>query len=434
MCFLVFPLGRGTRAFLVTAAIIAAFVLNIGSLIAYLPLEARLRAEQFIPSNNPSVTMIGNVLIACGILIGIMSMFGPRNPKVKLARSLQKRGDNLGAAEILVQAGLPHQAIELFRKARAWRRAAETARDLDHDEDAASSYRRAGGQNLKDAARYYRKVGKLELAQQCNHELATWYIDHDRFDSAIEAWVGAGELTRAVNTAMVAIKQQRLNPQQTAFKTAVRAAEETRNHSCVAQLRELECNWLAAAQAWQLAKNHQKAVLNYRKAGRLKEAAVEEAKAGNDRKSLLLRIEHLSGLEEKLRIARARGIAGAQEAQHIKQQADTEFETLVPRLEKCDMKSAIIEVLTITGRTELAVSRLEESGDASAAADLARDNQLFTIAGRILEDLGKFSEASDTYELDNDLERAAECAEKAGLDQRALDLYRGLGHSTKVAH
>ena len=434
MCIAFIPFRRGTRAFLVTAAIIAAFVLNIRSLIAFLPAELKMHAEQLVLPNDPAVMMIGNILIGFGIFIGVISLFGPRNPKKRLARSLQKRGDNLGAAEILVQADLPLQALALFKKSRAWLQAAEIAKDLDQEEEAAALYRRAGGQNLAEAARIYRRSGKTELAQQCNHELATWFIDNDRLDSAIEAWVKAGELTRAVNTATIAIKQQRINPLQSAFKTAIRAAEETRNHSCVAQLRELESNWLDAAKAWRLAANHTRAAINFQKAGRLDEAAVEKAKAGDHRQALLLRIEHLTRLEDKLRLARAGGLTGAGEVRRITKIVDKEFEAILPRLEELNMDAEIIDVLAITGRTEQAVARLEESGDAAAAADFARDNQLFGIAGKILEDLEKFAEASDTYELDHDLERAAKCAEKAGLDQRALDLYRGLGNTTQVAH
>jgi tRNA A-37 threonylcarbamoyl transferase component Bud32 len=76
---------------------------------------------------------------------------------------------------------------------------------------------------------------------------------------------------------------------------------------------------------------------------------------------------------------------------------------------------------------------LVSSGRTSAAVDLARSAQRWTLAAPLLESLNRWAEASDLWEFAGDLEAAARCAERAGEDVRALEIYRGLGRADKTA-
>jgi tRNA A-37 threonylcarbamoyl transferase component Bud32 len=73
------------------------------------------------------------------------------------------------------------------------------------------------------------------------------------------------------------------------------------------------------------------------------------------------------------------------------------------------------------------VQTLLDQGEEAEAAEFAINAQQWRIAAPLLEQLNRWGEASDIYELAGDIEAAARCAEKAGEDERALQLYRGLG-------
>jgi tRNA A-37 threonylcarbamoyl transferase component Bud32 len=98
------------------------------------------------------------------------------------------------------------------------------------------------------------------------------------------------------------------------------------------------------------------------------------------------------------------------------------------------MEHEMIEVLRLAGRIEEAAEKLADEGREAAAAELARDAERWDLAARMLERLKRWGEASDMHELAADLERAALCAERAGEDARALQLYRSLNMPERAAH
>ena len=124
-----------------------------------------------------------------------------------------------------------------------------------------------------------------------------------RFDESIEAWMRAGEVSRAARTALVAVNEGRLQPTVPAFAAAHRAAEQTSHHTLTARLFELESNWQRAAHAWRAAGNHAKAAENFRRAGLFNDAAQSEVDAGRPRESVLLRIQRIRSLRQKLNVS-----------------------------------------------------------------------------------------------------------------------------------
>jgi predicted Ser/Thr protein kinase len=98
----------------------------------------------------------------------------------------------------------------------------------------------------------------------------------------------------------------------------------------------------------------------------------------------------------------------------------------VPILGRLGMRDEMIEILSDSGRADEAIQRLVEEGQDAAAAELARNAQRWDVAAPILERLERWGEASDVHELAGDIGAAARCAERAGEDERALQLYRSL--------
>ena len=91
------------------------------------------------------------------------------------------------------------------------------------------------------------------------------------------------------------------------------------------------------------------------------------------------------------------------------------------------MRREMLELIRASGRAEDAVATLLEQGEEAEAAEFAINAQQWHVAAPILERLSRWGEASDIYELAGDIEAAARCAEHAGENERALQLYRGLG-------
>ena len=99
------------------------------------------------------VRYAGNAVAAVLAIWGLVGLLGLGEPGASGWRAPQRRRDFLGAAELYLEEGQRKRALELFQKARAWRRAAELASELGLEAEAASLLRRAGGRDLAEAAR-----------------------------------------------------------------------------------------------------------------------------------------------------------------------------------------------------------------------------------------------------------------------------------------
>jgi tRNA A-37 threonylcarbamoyl transferase component Bud32 len=383
---------------------------------------------------QPRVNLIANGLVGVLTIWGLIRLARSGSSREKMARNLIRRRDYYGAAEIYLQLERPRRALDLFKKGRAWSQAARVALDLGNQEEAAALLRRAGARHLAEAARLYRQLGDRQSAIRCDHDLAEWLTSDGHFDEAIEAWLRAGEPERALRAANVALSENRLQPSHSAFAAAVRAAEETDDQRTLALLHEAEGDWKPAAYAWREAGDDGRAAEDFRKANLLEEAARSEAAAGRPREAAQLRLRQLKQLQDRLRVNQARGPDRKAETDQLSNRLRQETDSLIPHLSELGMDREMIEVLSSAGRIEEAVSQLVSENQDAAAAELARDGQRWDLAAPILERLNRWGDASDVHELAGNLTAAARCAERAGEDERALQIYRSLNMTGRAAH
>ncbi len=374
---------------------------------------------------HPSLVVIGN-LLALGLLaVGLVRVLTRTDTTSGLARSLARRGDHAGAAEIYLRAGLATRALRHYRKGRAWPKAAEVALDLGRDLEAADALRRAGGAHLTEAARIYRRLGDTDSARRCHAELAEWSSRENRLVEAIAEWLKAGEPVRAARAASLALSEGQLSPAHPAFPSARHAAEEARDYALLGRLNELDGAWSAAARCWHRVGNPKRAAECHHRADELSQAAAAWSAAGNSRAAALVRLQQLRRLGERW----ARDQLKPEQVKELEALAGS----LLPQLEALGLHAERVEALTLSGRVAEAVDLLVQGGDELEAAQLAVHHQRWDLAGPLLERAGRWGEASDVYEQGGRLEAAARCAERAGEDERAVELFRSSGHIPEMA-
>jgi serine/threonine-protein kinase len=431
----VFAVVLGRRRSAVPMFVLAGLLAAIANLSWLLPYFGASESPTLIRSlTEPRINLIANGLVGVLMIWGLVRLARSGSSREQMARNLTRRRDFYGAAEIYLQLERPNRALELFKKGRAWSRAAKVALDLGKQEEAAALLRRAGGRHLAEAARLYRQLGDRRSAMRCDHDLAEWLTSDGHFDEAIEVWLRAGEPERALRAANVALSEKRLQPSHQSFAAALRAAEETQDQRTLALLFEAEGNWKAAAYAWREAGDHSRSAEDFRKTDLLDEAARSEAAAGRPREAAQLRLRQLRQLQDQLRVTQISGTDKKAETDQLTDRVRQETDRLIPHLSDLGMDREMIEVLSSSGRVEEAVGRLVAENQDAAAAELARDGQRWDLAAPILERLNRWGEASDVHELAGNLTAAARCAERAGEDERALQIYRSLNLTDRAAH
>jgi tetratricopeptide (TPR) repeat protein len=411
-----------------------ATVFNLPWLAKYLPLTGASDSGLAQLASNPTFMIAANAVAGALIVWCLIQLFLAASPQQRFVRTLISRGDLMGAAQLQARDGNLEGALSLFRKGRAWREAANIASELGREIEAADLLRRAGGHDLGDAARLYRRGGDIEQAQQCERDHAEWLTNRGRFEEAVEAWMRAGDPKRAAGAAKIALEEGRFSSSHPALALARRAVEQMGDHAALARLHELEGNWQAAAHAWRAAGDQTRAAEIFRKVGMMKDAAVSESAAGHHREAAQLRLQQLKKLRDQMALYEARGAAGAKDAERLGLQIEREEESLIPILSELGMQQEMVEMIVASGRAEEAVTRLLQQNEESEAADLAINAQLWHLAAPILERLNRWGEASDIHELMGSIEAAARCAEQGGEYERALELYRSLGSTTGAAN
>jgi tRNA A-37 threonylcarbamoyl transferase component Bud32 len=377
--------------------------------------------------SNPGVMVVVNLISGAVIVWSLAQLLLGGSPQQRLERTLMSRGDFVGAAQMRAKKGDKRGALALYRKGKEWNEAARIALELGREAEAAEMLRRTGGHHLGEAARLFRRAGDIAAAQRCDRGLAEWLTSRGRYDEAVEAWTRAGEPKRAAGAAVLALDEGKFSSSHTALPAARRAVEQVGDQRALARLHELEGNWQAAAHAWRSAGEHGLAAEIFRKAGLIHDAAVSESAAGHHREAAQLRLRQLDKLRENLAAKQTRSGADPEEIENLKQQIGREETSLIPILAELGMRGEMLELIRASGRAEDAVQTLLEQGEEAEAAEFAINAQQWRIAAPLLEQLNRWGEASDIYELAGDIEAAARCAEKAGEDERALQLYRGLG-------
>ena len=418
----------------VVIGIALASVINLPWLVKYLEVGEAANSSILRLLSDPIVMIVANLMAGTLIVWGLIKLLLAGSPQQRLVRTLIGRGDYLGAAQLRAQEGDLRGALTLYRKGRAWSEAARTALELGLDHEAADLLKRAGGHNLTEAAHLFRRAGDIAAAQRCERDLAEWLSSRGRYDEAVEAWMLAGDSKRAAGAAMIALEQGQFSSSHTGLPVAQRAVEQAGDHRALARLYEIEGNWQAAAHAWRSAGEHEHAAEIFRKAGLIDEAVIAESAAGHHQEAARLRIHQLKKLRDRLALWEARGAAGDEAPEELREQIAREEEALIPVLADLGMQREMVELIGSSGRAEDAVEMLVQQGEEADAADLAINAQLWNLAAPILERLNRWGEASDIYEFSGDIEAAARCAEKAGEDERALQYYRSLGNAVGAAN
>ncbi|MCG6950347.1 MAG: protein kinase [Acidobacteria bacterium] len=429
------PRTRARRAVVALfVALSTAAVINLPWLAEQLNISFESESSILHVLSNPGVMMATNLVCSALIVWALVQLLLGGGPQQRLERTLMSRGDFVGAAQMRAQKGDKRGAFELYRKGKEWNEAARIALELGRESDAAEMLKRAGGHHLAEAARLFRRAGDIAAAQRCDRGLAEWLTSRGRFDEAVEAWTRAGEPKRAATAAVLALDEGRFSSSHTALPAARRAVEQVGDQRTLARLHELEGNWQAAAHAWRSAGEHGLAAEIFRKAGLMHEAAVCEAAAGHHREAAELRLRQLDKLREKLAVAEAHGRLEKEQVENLRDQIKHEEDLLVPLLTELGMRREMLDLISASGGVEEAVKTMLEQGEETEAAEFAANSQRWDIAAPLMEKLNRWSEASDLYELAEDVEAAARCAEKAGEDERALHLYRGLGVPVGIAN
>lgn len=382
---------------------------------------------------HPMVKIAANVSSGALILWGMFGILFGGSQVDRLVRSLKSRGDFEGAGEIYLQNGKMEAALANFKKGRSWLKAAEAATRLKRFAEAGEYFRLSGGRRLTDAARSYRQANDPGMAQKCERELAEWLVGNDHMSEAVGAWIRAGDPKQALRIANIALKEGHIQPSDASFQPVLRVSKQLGDHATEARLCEALGDWQAVGYAWRSAGDHDQASNAFLKADNLVEAARSASDAGYPHRSAKIRVRHLGRLYDQLQQTTQPGEVTEAEIDRLSKILQTETDDLVPVLSDLKMEDELIQVLASSGRVEKAVNILVSSGRPEAAVDLARSAKRWTIAAPILEDLSRWAEASDLWEFDGDLEAAARCAERAGEDVRALEIYRGLGRADKTA-
>jgi len=381
----------------------------------------------------PIVRIAANLVSGVLILWGAFGIVFGGSPTDKLVRALRQRGDYEGAGEIYLQHEKLNRALANFKKGKSWLKAAKVANRLKRYAEAGEYYQLAGGRNLSEASQAFRQANDPQSATKCDRELAEWLARNEYMSEAIGAWIRAGDPKQALRITDVALTQGQLQPSDGAFRPVLRVAKQLGDHATEARLNEVLGEWQAVGYAWRAAGEHEQAASAFLKADNLVEAGRSANDAGHPHRSAKIRVQHLERLYDQLQQSSHHRSDADPEIDRLSKLVQSETDDLVPVLSDLNMEEELIQVLTTSGRVEKAVTLLVSSGRPSAAVDLARSAQQWTLAAPLLEDLNRWAEASDLWEFAGDLEAAARCAERAGEDVRALEIYRGLGRADKTA-
>lgn len=387
-------------------------------------------AQQWIrllstPASNITLGSLSVILI----LWSLIRFFNSSDPRIVLAKNLEKRRDWDGAAQIMFEIGQFRQALRLFHKSGDWKGAAEAALKLGKIRQAADYYRKSGRAELGTAVGLYQRSGNLEASHSCRVEYAQWLSSSGRLDEAIEVWVRASDYQRACRIANLALSKGRLQASRFSFIAAKKAATETRNHTLLAQLYELEGQWKDAGRSYDIAGNHQKAATAYARAGDYLRAA--DAEISNNRPDM-----GATYLLEKFRQIKSQSSLDRISRENAPPSADLKKlgEKLIPLLRDLGRTDDLIEILGESGRTNEAIQYLLDQGNRELAAELASQNGNWDVAAPIYEDLRRWGEAGEAYERAEQLEKAAHCAELAGEDENAYSLWKRLQRPVEAAH
>jgi tetratricopeptide (TPR) repeat protein/predicted Ser/Thr protein kinase len=339
-------------------------------------------------------------LLVLLLLLAALGLFSPRPGSPKdLALRAQRRGDHLAAGEFYLQAGKPRKAIRAFIKARAWARAGDTARNLGKLGKAARFYERQGGPALALAAQLYARSGDEGRARDLWQRLGQDLVQRGEPQSAIEPFLKAGDVKRAVTACQLALQEKKLSP--ATAEVALEACRRGQQLPLAAQVASFLGRHGEAGELFLAAGLPSEAAQAFERAGETARAAEAWRLAGEEAKAARLKAHSLaqSGL-----------LAQAAE-----------------ELAAAGLHQEAAQVLLRLGRYKEAFQRLLLAGLKQEAAQVAVTHLDPLEGARLLEELEDWEGAGRAWEKAGDLRAAARCFERAGELQRVLEIYGALG-------
>ena len=392
---------RGGRSLATFLAFTLLAWLNLWWLLPLLGLSIVDRAMPAIlavPRSTP-VMAVGHLVVVV-LFIAASGVFSPRaGSPDDLAVRAARRGDFLAAGEFWLEAGRQRRALRAFLRAHAWGRAGELARSMGRLRRAATLLQHDGGDSLAAAAQLFTRIGDEAHSRQTWAHYGHYLVENRRPEQAIDPFVRAGDLRRAVHAVELALEAQRLSGAHA--DVAIRAAREAKRPQLAAavamvngRLREAGDLFLAADQPLDAARAFEQAGDTMRAAEALRSAGqVEEA-------------------------ARIRG----------RRLFDTgKIEQALQEYESAGMHTESALALERLGRFEDAVDRYRQAGRLREAADLARQHLDARVAAKLYVELDDWSEAGAAWDSAGEPLEAARCFERAGDFVRAEEALSGAG-------
>lgn len=353
----------------------------------------------FVAPQSPWVQVPGHIL-AVLLLLGFFGVFSPRPGSLPdLALRAQRRGDFLAAGEFYLQAGKPRRALRCFVKARAWQRAGDVARNLGKLTKAAKFYERQGGTALAAAAQLYQRVGNQEQAQGLWHRLGQELVQRGQPEEAIDPFIRAGDLKRAITACQLALEQKKLRPE--VAEVALEACRRAQQLALAAEVATFLGRHQEAGELLLAASQPSAAAAAFERAGEWARAAEAWRLAGEPERAARL----------KARTLTAGGL----------------LDQAVEELAAAGLHEEAAQLLQRLGRFREAFDRLLLAGKRRQAAELSVQHLDPAEGARMLEELEDWEAAGQAWEKAGELRNAARCFERVGELQRALDVYGQLG-------
>ncbi|MCS7182341.1 MAG: hypothetical protein NZ869_04445, partial [Thermoanaerobaculum sp.] len=365
----------------------------------WLPLLHVPEVPILVAPESPWIQVPGH-LLAVLLILAAFGLFSPRpgSPKDLALRAI-RRGDFQAAGEFFLQAGKPRRALRLFIKARAWQRAGDVARNLGHLAKAATYYERQGGASLAAAAQLFHRLGNEAKAQTLWLRLGQEVVQKGQPEEAIEPFLRAGDLKRALAACQIALEHRRLRPEMA--EVALETCRKAQQLHLAAQVagyfgRHLEAGELLLA------------------AGQPGEAAVAFERAGDVARAA--QAWRLAGETEKAAKLKARALT-----------AGGLLDQAVDELTSAGLHQEAAQVLLNLGKFREAFDRLLLAGLKREAAELATRHLDPSEGARLFEELEEWEAAGSAWERAGELKSAARCFERAGELQRAVEVYGQVG-------
>ncbi|MCU0292709.1 MAG: protein kinase [Thermoanaerobaculaceae bacterium] len=400
-----------TRGYRSLAAVIAPLLLvwlNLWWVLLLIGNDLLLKPfPSFLVAPKSSPVMIVGHLLAVVFGLVALGLFSPgRGSSVDLALRAAGRRDHRAAGEFWLEAGYSRRALRAFRRARAWGRAGEVARNLGRIQEALTYYQKEGGESLASAASMASRAGSEDLAQQLWLRYGTFLVQHNKVENAIEAFVRAGDARRAASAVEMAVKAKRLST--SSVDLALRAAREAGRPQLAAQVALAAGRLKDAGDLLMAAEQPLEAARAFESAGDFARAA-EALQAGGQTEQAA-----------RMRAQRHRDEGRLEEALHL--------------FESTGMSAEAAAVLADLGRLREAFDRYREAGLMREAADVAQRLPDPGLAGELLAAIGEWDEAGQALEHAGNLLEAARCFERAGDLSRAEALLGRGGHHLELAN